>query len=110
MYHEETLPAVISGGNMHIMTMMLCAIVVLPIAVRFLTFGKKNKIVMSYMGGGTTGDDRTFVDSFGEPKAMYLANWYLEDWFGEKKILKPSLIFSTAALIILMVIAIGGAV
>ncbi len=110
MYHEETLPAVISGGNMHIMTMMLCAIVVLPIAVRFLTFGKKNKIVMSYMGGGNTGDDRTFVDSFGEPKAMYLANWYLEDWFGEKKILKPSLIFSTAALIILMVIAIGGAV
>ncbi len=65
---------------------------------------------MSYMGGGNTGDDRTFVDSFGEQKPMYLANWYLEDWFGEKKILKPSLIFSTAALIILMIIAIGGAV
>ena len=108
--YNEILPAIISRGNMYIMTMMLCAIVILPIAVRILTFGKKNKIVMSYMGGGNTGDDRTFVDSFGGKKSMYLANWYLEDWFGEKKILKPSLIFSTAALVILMILAIGGAV
>jgi ech hydrogenase subunit A len=109
MFHNNA-PAIISSGNMNIMLMMLCAIVILPIAVRLLTFGKKTKVVMSYMGGGNYGNDRAFVDAFGEKKQMYLANWYMEDYFGEKKILKPSLILASAAIIILMVIAIGGAV
>ena len=108
MFHEA-LPAIISNGNMNIMLMMLCAIVILPIAVRFLTFGKKNKMVKSYMGGANTGNDRTFTDSFGESKAMYLANWYMEDYFGEHKILKPAIILSSAALVTLLVIVIGGA-
>ena len=109
MFHQ-TLPAIISSGNLNIMIMMFCAIVILPIAVRVLTFGKKNKIVMSYMGGANAGDDRSFINSFGDSKPMYLANWYMEDYFGEPKILKPSIIFASAALVILLVIAIGGAI
>jgi len=108
MFHS-TLPAIISAGNMKIMLMMLFAIVILPIAVRFLTFGKKQKIVMSYMGGANTGDDRHFVDSFGNDKEIYLANWYMEDYFGEKKLLLPSILIATAAILILMAIVIGGA-
>ena len=83
-------------------------IILLPILVRFLTLGKKNKIVMSYMGGANTGDDRSFVNSMGEAKRMYLANWYMEDWFGEKKLWKPSIILSAATIIVLLVIVIGG--
>jgi len=108
MFHNE-VPAIISSGNVNIMLMMLCMIVILPIAVRLLTFGKKKKVVMSYMGGGNAGNDRSFVDSFGDKKGMYLANWYMEDYFGEKKLLMPSLVLAAAAIIILMVIAIGGA-
>ena len=40
---------------------------------------------------------------------MYLANWYMEDRFGENKILKPSLVVSAAGLTVLMIVAIGGA-
>lgn len=109
MFHQ-TLPAIISSGNIHIMALMLCAIVILPVAMRLLTIHRKNKIVTSYMGGVNTGDDRTFTDSYGKTKPMYLANWYLDDWFGEKKLLKPSLILSTAGLIVLMILAIGGAI
>ena len=108
MFHDK-VPAIISSGNVNIMLMMLCMIVILPIAVRLLTFGKKKKVVMSYMGGGNAGNDRSFVDSFGKVKPMYLANWYMEDYFGEKKLLNPSLILSSAAIIVMMVIAIGGA-
>lgn len=108
MFHEA-VPALISSGNLYIMAMMLCMIVILPIAVRVLTFGKKNKIITSYMGGANTGDDRTFVDSFGKPKRMYLSNWYLTDYFGEEKLFVPSLVLSAAGLIILLVVAIGGA-
>jgi len=36
--------------------------------------------------------------------------WYMEDYFGEKRLWYPSLIAATAALVIMMIIAIGGAV
>lgn len=108
MYHMS-LPPIISEGNTKIMIMMLFAIVILPIAVRFLTFRKKQKIVISYMGGANTGDDRHFTDSFGEEKPMYLANWYMDNWFGEKRILKPSILASAAVLLALMGVVIGGA-
>ena len=107
LFHT-TAVSVISSGNVLIMMMMIFMIILLPILVRFLTLGKKNKIVMSYMGGANTGDDRSFINSMGEPKRMYLTNWYMEDWFGEKKLWKPSIILSTAAVIVLLVIVIGG--
>lgn len=106
---NHSLEAIISKGNLHIMTFMLCAIVVLPIAVWGLTF-KKNKVVISYMSGVNTGDDRNFIDSLGQEKKMYLANWYLNDLFGEKRLLAPSMIFSGAWLTILMIVVIGGAI
>lgn len=108
MFHD-VVPDIISSGNMNIMLMMLCMIVILPIAVRLLTFGKKNKIVLAYMNGANEGDDRSFVNSFGGADKMYLANWYMDDYFGEHRLLKPSLILSTAAIIVLMIVAIGGA-
>lgn len=109
LFHD-TVPAIISSGNINIMLMMLCMIAILPVAVRLLTFGKKNQVVMSYMGGANWGDDRNFINSFGEEERMYLANWYMEDYFGEKKLLRPSLALSAAAIVILMIIVIGGAV
>ena len=60
MYHQYA-PNLIGTGNLYIMIMMPCTILVLPIAVRILTLGKKNKIVMSYMGGANAGDDRNFT-------------------------------------------------
>ncbi len=108
MYHQY-VPNLIGTGNLYMMIMMLCTILVLPIAVRILTLGKKNKLVMSYMGGANAGDDRNFTDSFGEEKHMYLANWYMPDYFGENKLLLPSMVLAAGALIILMIMTIGGA-
>lgn len=102
------LPAIISAGNTKIMMMMLFAIVIMPIGVRLLTFGKKPKIVMSYMGGANTGDDRNFTDSFGDKKNLYLANWYMEDYFGEKVLLRPSIWIALAILLVLSGIVVGG--
>lgn len=109
MFHT-VMPPIIGAGNMTIMIMMMCLIVILPLMGRLLTFGKKNKMTLSYMGGANTGDDRNFTDSMGQPKKMYLANWYMSEMFGESKILNLCLIFSAAALVILMVVAIGGAI
>ena len=109
LFHEK-VPTIISAGDTKIMLMMLCMIIILPVAVRLLTFGKTNTIVMSYMGGANCGDDRSFVNSFGQEERMYLANWYMEDYFGEKRLWVPSLVFASGALVIFMILVIGGAV
>ena len=101
---------IISSGNIQIMSFMLCMILILPFAIRLLTFGKKTKEVSSYMCGINTGDDRTFVDSFGENKKIYTSNWYMDDLFGEKRILAPSIIISTVIMVTLVIIGIGGAI
>ncbi len=109
MFHD-TIPVIISRGNVFIMAMMLCMIAVLPIVARLLAHTRRQKMVLSYMSGANAGDDRNFVNSFEQETKMYLAGWYMEDYFGEKRLWRPSLIVATAALVILMIIAIGGAV
>ncbi len=101
-------PMVIRQGNINIMGFMLATIAVIPFAIRFLTFSKHNKIVPSYMAGVNEGDDRSFVDSFGEQKKMYLANWYMEDYFGEKRLLRPAILSTGFFIAILMIVGVGG--
>jgi ech hydrogenase subunit A len=107
MYHTTAL-SVITRGDIPIMLLMMCMIVILPVAARLLTMGKQNKPALSYMAGINEGDDCSFVDSFGGKKQMYLANWYFQDIFGEQKILKPCLAFAATVIVILMIVAIGG--
>ena len=105
----ERISSIIGAGNIHIMTFMLCMIMILPFGIRLLTFNKSSKQTTSYMSGINTGDDRSFTDSFGESKDMYLSNWYMEDMFGEKRILLPAIILSTIILVTMTIIGIGGA-
>lgn len=105
---REPMPAVITASDINIMIMMLVIIIVLPVVVRLLTRGRQNQISLSYMSGINEGDDRSFVDSFGEAKPVYLANWYMEDYFGEKKLLKPVQYIASAVIIIFMAVATGG--
>ena len=90
------------------MVMMLILLFIMPVMARILTLGKKEKLSSSYMGGINV-DNRKFVDSLDQPKQMYLSNWYITEWFGEAKMLNLSLAVAAAILIILMTIAIGGA-
>ena len=88
-------------------------------------FKKGGRII--YCGAGTSGrmgtldaveltptysvsPDRAFGLLAGGEKAMYLANWYLPDYFSENRVLVPSMIFAAGALIILLILTIGGAV
>ena len=101
-------PMVIRQGNINIMAFMLATIAVIPFAIRFLTFSRHNKIVPSYMAGVNEGDDRSFVDSFGEKKKMYLANWYMEAYFGEKRLLKPAILSTGFFIGVIIIVGVGG--
>lgn len=101
---------VLSGDNIIIMIIMLVLIFFIPLISLILLRHSRLSFEDTYLGGVNAGDQQTFYDSMGEPKRVQLSNWYLTDLFGEKRLWGPSVVISTAAIIILTVIAVGGAI
>jgi len=89
---------IISQGNQHIMTMMLVMIIMLPFGMRYLT-SREEKLATVYMGGVNIGDNRSFDGAFGESKKMYLSSWYMEKYFGEKKLLPIGILIGQVIII-----------
>ena len=99
---------VIRGQDMIIMIGILFSMFIFPMLVN-LNMSKFNPHnTLSYMGGINLGDHIHFVDSFDNEKKMYLSNWYMDNVFGETKLWRPSVIVSSACLVIFIVFAIGG--
>lgn len=92
-----------------VMVLLLIAVVVLPVVCYIGTKHHKRKHVIAYMNGVNAGDNKNFIDSYGEERQLYTANWYMVDYLGEDKLLAPSILISAAVLIILMCLVIGGA-
>ena len=92
------------------MIIMLVLIFFIPLISLILLRHSRLSFEDTYLGGVNAGDQQTFYDSMGEPKRVQLSNWYLTDLFGEKRLWGPSVVISTAAIIILTVIAVGGAI
>ena len=99
--------SVLSVEDLVIMVIMMFMIFVVP-AVSGLFIHKIHvKPVLTYMSGVNNGDDRRFIGSFGEKRPQYLANWYMVDFFGEKKIWKPAVYVATALLVIFISLAVS---
>ena len=94
--------------------MIICCIMVAVVVLMFaFFFGRTNKkIVPIYMAGVNEGDDLSFEDSMFNAKKMQLRNWYMESYFGEKKMNMIGDILSSVAIVYVlgMIIAfvIGG--
>lgn len=105
-----TSSSVIDKTNIIIMIIMICAIFVVPAISYMLTNKRKGKDVLAYMGGANAGDNHSFVDSKGESKELVVSNWYMIDWFGEKKIFMPAVIVGVFIVVVFLCIIVGGAV
>ena len=93
------------SGNMYIMTGMLALVILLPL----LFYGKTNKkIVPIYLSGANLGDDLTFTNSMQQPLPVSLKNWYMEDYFGDKKMCLYGGIASSVIIIGVLAILLGG--
>lgn len=92
---------------------VLSVIILIVFAVPILSFAYSRKMTFnrkgSYMNGVNYGDNRSFVDSFGERKLLWLSNYYFKDLVGQRKLMVPSQLLMTAVLIVMLVIIIGGA-
>ncbi len=95
---------VIGLGNQNIMLMLLGMILLLPVGLRFFTRGKLTTV---YMAGINSGDNRHFEGSGGEIKRMYLANWYMERYFGEQRLFKIAALTALALLVFALIYLCG---
>ncbi|MGN1023543.1 MAG: NADH-quinone oxidoreductase subunit L, partial [Lachnospiraceae bacterium] len=112
LFHEE-VPPVIGQSDMIIMILMFVLIALLPISAVLTSkkrVGLTDQNTRSYMSGVNSGDDRHFMNSYGDPQSVYMANWYMTDLIGELKIMKPCLLISAGILVTMMLIIIGGAI
>ncbi|WP_026524327.1 MULTISPECIES: NADH-quinone oxidoreductase subunit 5 family protein [unclassified Butyrivibrio] len=107
---HKNIPNVIGGSDVIIMMIMVTMIFIIPIGSRFLAIGKKSKMTMSYVAGVNAGDDRHYIDSFGKERALYMSNWYMTDYFGEDKLLAPSIAISAVIVLVMLIIVIGGTI
>ena len=101
--------AVISSENIIIMMIMLVGIFVIPGAAWLTAKETRYKKTSRYISGVNAGDQMHYYDSMGEKKRFFLANWYMEDLFGEKRLWIPSVIASIVFIVAMIVISGGGA-
>ena len=104
-----TVKQVISYQFIFIMIVLLVGVFVIPCINYLMTKGTKAKQVITYMGGANIGDNFNFVSATGDPKEMHIANFYMEDILGEKKLFTPAIMISTFIIIVYMIIVVGGA-
>ena len=107
MFNDSSM--VISNTNLTIMVILIIAVFLVP-CICFI-FGRKvsDKPVITYMAGENTGDNRHFLSSRGEKMELVTANWYMTEWFGEKKLFMPSVLVSTLIIIVCLCTVTGGA-
>ena len=100
----SNLAATLSSNNMIIMCVMLAVLLILIL----LFYGKTNKkIVPIYMAGANTGDNLTYMGSMQTEMTQSLRNWYMEKYFGEKKMNMLGLASTITILGVAFAIAIG---
>lgn len=101
---------VLSMSELTTMVIMVCSVLLVPSMMFLITRMAPRDYVPTYMNGINMGDNSHFVDSMGEPKKLYLSNWYLRFEFGRRRLLKPSQVVAASVLIVTFAILLGGVI
>ena len=104
-----TSTAVLPMGVLLLLIAIVVFIFFVPLtAFRYATSIKVRQIV-SYMNGINVGNNKEFVDSMGENKHLFMTNWYFAHTFGQRKLMRPCIWITSAWLVVMLCIIIGGA-
>jgi len=98
----------IGTSDVKIMLYMLSMFIILPISFISLYKKDKRRIVPIYMAGENTGDNETFHGSLGVTRKVELRNWYMDSYFGVKRLTFWSNIISIGVLCVGVILLIGG--
>ncbi len=104
----STAVSPINDEDSNIMLFMLMSLFVLPLFVLQFIKRRVTQNTTVYMAGENVGDNKRFHGSMGQIQQVQLRNWYLEDLFGEPKLLKKSIWIAIAVLIVGVFMIAGG--
>lgn len=99
----------LSQSNLSLMVILVICIFLIPFTFYLVSRRMNKKKVPAYISGINRQEGSAFYSSYGDEKHMELSNLYLEDMFGEKKLLKTCIIIGTIAVILGLGVVIGGA-
>jgi ech hydrogenase subunit A len=92
-----------SAGNIFIMLCMLAMVLLFPLS--FFNYGRQRvKVVDAYLGGANTFNATSFRDALGGVKNMSMKNYYIEGYFGEKKVFKLAVVATIILIAIILAI------
>ena len=102
--------AVLPMGVLLLLIAIVVFIFLVPLmAFRFAT-SLKVRQKLSYMNGINVGNNKEFVDAMGDNKHLFMTNWYFAHTVGQRKLMQPCIWITSAWLIVMLCIIIGGAV
>lgn len=103
---QATMP--IGEGDIKLMLYMLSMLIILPISFIPVYKNDKRRRVPIYMAGENTGDNETFYGACGTKRQVELHNWYMDSYFGAKRLSFLSDILSFVILVWGVILLIGG--
>ncbi|MGI5989638.1 MAG: NADH-quinone oxidoreductase subunit L [Lachnospiraceae bacterium] len=103
--YEDVLPM----GVLYTMIVIIAFVFLVPIFSYFIGRKMRANVKLTYMSGINTGDNTQFVGSFGEPKRLWLSNYYFRSFIHPHQLRVFSQILTTAVLLVMMSMIIGGA-
>jgi ech hydrogenase subunit A len=89
-----------SRGNIVIMLIMLGLVMLLPL--RMMIPRKELKHTSAYMGGTNVADSTRFQGSMGKEMELQMRNYYLGDYFNERKLMKAGTFICIALLLMML--------
>ena len=101
--------AVLPQGVLFLLIAIVCFIFIAPImAFRYAETSKVRQL-KSYMNGINVGNNKEFIDSMDEKKHLFMTNWYFAHDIGQRKLMRPCAFVTTAFLIVMLSMIVGGA-
>jgi ech hydrogenase subunit A len=95
----------LANENMIIMSVLVAIIVLLPL----LFYGRtRRKIVPIYLAGAGLGDDLSYMGSMQKATEFRLRNWYMEDYFSEKRMNLIGVIATCVVFVVIAALLAGG--
>ena len=86
-------------GNLIIMSLMMGLVLLFPLT--FLNYSKKVKVVPAYLAGANLEKDDEFVGAMNVTQKLELRNYYLDEFFGEKRLFGTGVVITLVVLIVM---------
>ncbi len=94
----QTEVSFLSRGNRMLMIILVALLFLVPLFTWLYDRTVKRKTVPAYIAGVNRQGGRAFQNAYGDESHLELSNSYMETYFGESRILMPSIIIGTVIL------------